>query len=795
MELQPLRGTYAPPSIIEQISALPGGLELLSQQEVIIYTGGPLSQQCGDRLVKHNVRVSTIFGSTETGPNKTLIPDAKDWNYLEFHPEWGNDMQLIMDGAYELVFHNDEPDAAKRGIYWTHPHVKEYRTRDMFMRHPTKPNLWTFFARNDDIIVFSNGEKWSPLQTEGVILSSPKVSGVMVIGDRRQQAAALVEPKDIVESVDTFIDELWPLIEQANAQSQRQGLLVRTKVALVDPGGLVRAAKGTVVRRLTVEKYGNLIERLYGEGLNGDYIGGPTLGDFGSLRDALQIFVRECARALSPLSYDGFSDEDDFYVHGLDSVQTVEFARMLKAGLRPRYGNLRWLTGQTIFDFPCVANLADALETFITQEEPSLGDTSHAALAAVEGMIAKYTAELTPPPENVQPILPQPGQLTVALTGSTGSLGLRLLQCLLTSPQVRHVYCLDRGDTTHARIQATLPNLNLDPSRVKFLQAQFGDALLGLTQEVYHGLAQEVDVLIHNAWKVDFNHSLASFEPVHIRGVANFIRFSQISPRRPRIMFVSSIASVGNYHEPRNQWEPVPEEILENPNVAQQMGYGQSKYVAERVLAAAPVKAGVPVTILRSSQIAGPVGVFPDALGPAWNKAEWLPSIVETSRNLSCIPGDISDIDWFPVDILGKTIVDDLMTCDLLGDPTHTQAPEAAVYNLSNPRLAPWSAVVDVVQARLGGPSACPVVSWYDWINRVKQFDVNNEIALSRYPVLKMLRFFEVVERHDGKSRLATRKTVAASPTMQVLDPIRPEWMALWMQQWGYTGRHTLGVS
>ncbi|KAL9084510.1 MAG: hypothetical protein Q9159_005206 [Coniocarpon cinnabarinum] len=782
MEQQPVRGTYAPPSIIEQISALPGGMELLVQQEVMIYAGGPLSRACGDRLVKHGVKVATIFGSTETGPNKTLIPLPEDWAYLEFHPHWGNDMQLIMDGAYELVFHNDEPEASRRGIYWTHPHLQEYRTKDMFMRHPTKPGLWTFYARNDDIIIFSNGEKWNPLNSEGIILNSPRVSGVLIFGDNRQQPAALIEPKDEVENAEAFLEELWPTIETANAQSQRQGLLLRSKIGLVEPAGLVRAAKGTVVRRLSLEKYSNLVETLYGEGMNGDCYAGPTLGDFGSLRENLQVFIRDCARMLSPLSHDTFNDEDDFYVNGLDSVQTVEFTRMLKAGLKPKYGDLRWLTGQTIFDFPCVANLADALETFITQEQPSGDDASHAAVAAVESMIARYISAMELADGAIPRQHPQPGQIAIALTGSTGSLGMRIVQSLISSPQIRHVFCLDRTDNARSRIQAAMPALAIPDYKVTFLQTAFGEPQLGFSADLYQILTQQVDAIIHNAWKVDFNHSLSSFEPVHIRGVANFIRFSQISPRRPRIMFVSSIASVGNYHEPRNQWEPVPEEILVNPNVAQQMGYGQSKYVAERILAAAPTKAGVPISILRSGQIAGPVGIFPEAMGPAWNRSEWLPSIIETSRNLGCIPGDMSEVDWVPVDVLGKVIVDDLLIRDILSE----SCPASTVYNLSNPRLAPWYALMDTVQARLGGPRNVPIVPWHDWFNRVKQFDVNNELALTRYPVLKMLRFFEVVERHDGKSRLATKKTVAASPTMQALQPIHPDWMALWLDQWGY---------
>ena len=786
MEMQPCRGTYAPPSIIEQVAQLPGGHELLAQQEVIVYAGGPLSRACGDRLVKRHVKIGTIFGSTETGPNKILIPEAEDWNYLEFHPNWGNDMQPIMDGAFELVFHNDEPDAYKRGIYWTHPQLKEYRTKDMFKQHPTKPHLWTFYARNDDIIVFSNGEKWNPLPTESLILGSPKVSGVIVIGDGRQMPAALIEPKEEVESQDAFLDEIWPIIENANIEAPKQGYVIRSKVAIVEPGGLVRAAKGTVVRRLTMEKYANIIDVLYGEGMNGDYYLGPVLLDSARLRDSLQIFVRECAKTLSPLAHDNFNDQDDFYVNGLDSVQTVEFARLLKAGLKPKFGDLKWLTGQTIFDFPCVANLADALETLLTEDEPMNGDNQHVATTTIENMIVKYTSEMTLPPNGTSQPLPIPRKLNVILTGSTGSLGMRLLQCMLLSPEVGHVYCLDRsGDTARARIQAAIPQMDMPESKVMFLRSQYGDPKLGLSEEHYGQLTQEVDVVIHNAWKVDFNHALSSFEPVHIRGIWNFIRFSQISPRKPRIMFVSSIASVGNYHECEHMDKPVPEQILHNPNIAQQMGYGQSKYVAERILASAPENAGVPVTILRAGQIAGPVGIWPNAIGPAWNRSEWLPSIIETSKNLGCIPNDVSGMDWFPVDMLAQTIADDLMIHDLLSGQVDSQT--TAVYNLANPHLAPWSTVVNTVQRRLGGTSACPAIPWFQWIEQVKQHDVNKERDLARFPVLKMLRFFEVVERHDGKSRLATPNTRHVSKTMQILEPVKPEWMELWMDQWGYT--------
>lgn len=62
-----------------------------------------------------------------------LIPHSDDWNYLEFHPDFGVTMEPAADGAYELVFENEDPQAANRGAYWTFPHQKEFRTRDMFL--------------------------------------------------------------------------------------------------------------------------------------------------------------------------------------------------------------------------------------------------------------------------------------------------------------------------------------------------------------------------------------------------------------------------------------------------------------------------------------------------------------------------------------------------------------------------------------------------------------------------------------------------------------------------------------
>lgn len=84
---------------------------------------------------------------------------------------------------------------------------------------------------------------------------------------------------------------------------------------------------------------------------------------------------------------------------------------------------------------------------------------------------------------------------------------------------------------------------------------------------------------MHNAWKVDFNHSLSSFES-QIAGTRKLIDFCASTSRSASLLFTSSISVAG-------KWDPsqglVPETVLDNAEVATVSGYAASKYVAEQV--------------------------------------------------------------------------------------------------------------------------------------------------------------------------------------------------------------------
>lgn len=69
-----------------------------------------------------------------------------------------------------------------------------------------------------------------------------------------------------------------------------------------------------------------------------------------------------------------------------------------------------------------------------------------------------------------------------------------------------------------------------------------------------------------------------------------------------------------------------------DPAIAVGTGYGESKWVAERLLEFATQQAGVPTTSVRVGQLCGSEG------NGAWNHGEWFPSLVKSSLYMKCMP-------------------------------------------------------------------------------------------------------------------------------------------------------------
>ena len=277
----------------------------------------------------------------------------------------------------------------------------------------------------------------------------------------------------------------------------------------------------------------------------------------------------------------------------------------------------------------------------------------------------------------------------IALTGSTGSvgefkrhsgwtssltsifLGCSLLALLLKRSDISKIYLLNRkgSATQKARQSAGFQNRGLDPAVldgkkhvITYLDVDFSKGDLGLTKEAYEEvsppsvildatpliiatkLRDNVTHIIHAAWHLNFNLILESYERVHVAGVRHLIDLALSSPQRhtPRLIFLSSIAAVGTYRGPPQRVSQgneagetiVPEEPINDPSIPLDQGYGQSKYVSERVIVNA-TQAGLHATIVRVGQLSGVT------TNGAWNTSENVPILFRSSIALGMIPNNL----------------------------------------------------------------------------------------------------------------------------------------------------------
>ncbi|KAF4627987.1 hypothetical protein G7Y89_g10168 [Cudoniella acicularis] len=266
----------APPMVAE-IATNSELLEFLSKRiDVILFGGGDLPQAFGD-IVTSKFRFYTSNGSTETGPYPLIRPSGEwpkdDWKYNQLHPMAGLEYRLQTDDLYEAVIVRNQKEEEIQPVFKLYPHLQEYRTKDLFSPHPTRPDLWTYRGRADDMINLASGTI-NPTHMDHAIAAHPKVrDGLMVpVGKYARERFAsktglLVEVKEAEilseEDREKFVDEIWALAGEANIKYREEARVLKSHIVIVDPQKpLPRNGKGLVQRGLALENYAAELERL-----------------------------------------------------------------------------------------------------------------------------------------------------------------------------------------------------------------------------------------------------------------------------------------------------------------------------------------------------------------------------------------------------------------------------------------------------------------------------------------------------------------------------------------------------
>lgn len=509
---------------------------VLSTLKVLQPGGAKLSDSTISSLVKHGVNVKTTYGSTEIGPPLRSIPHTREnpkcYSFRNCYPDDDKiKMEEVGPNLYECIIYKGFGIAAE---LWEGKDPNEpYRTNDLFTQEPPKSGNYVLQGRRDDILVHSDGNNTSAgkLQLD-IQAANPIIKNILAVGHSRRCVGLLVEIKEDAKiPAAEGRESVWDTVQKINLGSPRHSQILKSMIYILPLGQrLPVTPKGNVKRNEAISVFSDAIERMY-QNMEEDKKGSMLEINGKSLRSMIRCAVAE----VLDLDADTVDISTNFYDLGMDSVAALQLRQLLGASIGR-------VSTRAIFEHPSVQRLA----TYFGEENKQAPKEDD--FFRVNEVIAKLSTDLSSWPSNTPKLGKMMDGQVVLLTGATGSLGAVLLEKLVTSSVVRKVYVLLRGSDGQLKLNQAFAACGMDfealeqAGKFEVLDYRMRDPLLGLDAEKYHHLSAEVTMVIHNAWKVDFNQPLETFEAEYLPGKpkhASSYRTS-LTPRQvPCISFVS----------------------------------------------------------------------------------------------------------------------------------------------------------------------------------------------------------------------------------------------------------------
>lgn len=802
--------------MLDELSRNSSALKLVSSKlQHLFYTGGSLPTAAADILTQ-SIPVFPCLGSSEAAGLPLVYPQGGSGfdvcTYVQPHPAANIEFRHRYGDSYEMVIIRSRETEDYQPVFAQFPDLGEFETRDLFTRHTSRPDAYKHQGRVDDIIVFINGEKTNPVTFEQEVGRHPEVRSALVAGSQRFEACLLLELLDSsvksAEEQKKIIERIWPVIKEANQQCPSHARVSKDRILFIDPARpMLRAGKGTVQRQGTLSLYENQIDELYAAtGSSLSSLESPIEIDLSDL-NAVTAAVYRCV--VSVTDWSDLNNEVDFFSLGMDSLQVLQLSRELKNKL-----SLDEAGPIMIYKSPSVTLLASFIHHNAGKATSSEGikEDQRRELDSIFSIYKLKIDQLVQSRDHTNGIPGNADSEVVILTGSTGAVGSYILDQLLKTSAVSHVYCLNRSKDSQSvqerrNIERGLAH-SFPPDRVTFLTADLGHSNLGLDTVMYDTILSSATRIIHNAWPVNFNQSVQSFLP-SLDQLWNLISLAASARFSPSLFFLSSISAVTNYHAVQNAQDQVPESAINDPSCPPGIGYGQSKFTGERILDYAAIKLGVKTGAARVGQVAGAAR---DPWG--WNRHEWFPSLIITSRNLGALPlslgafedeaheGGLMDlIDWVPIDQLAPVLVE-------LSSSLSSAVPTTglSMFHPLSPHPREWKTLIPAVSRALTSRSVATgvdnhanevqeprVVEYTEWLELLRAKmeildDPSKNQLLADFPAIKLFDFFEDTLVIKGKDqvprRLSIAKALEASPSLRQLEAVQDEWMEGWVRAW-----------
>ncbi|KAL4940296.1 hypothetical protein BDV06DRAFT_230437 [Aspergillus oleicola] len=716
------------PSILEDIALLgDAGIEILARLDFVTFGGGILKPAVGERLAMHRVKLLNHYGTTESGPLAPIFVPSDDYNWRFFRLR--DDLRLHLD---EIASNGDE----RRFKLTTFPFGwgQPFEIQDQLVCNPDYPESdFNAVGRNDDTIVLATGEKVQPQILEAALCESSLVKSAVAFGEHQFEIGVLVQTASemSLEQYDEFKKKLWPLVVGANEKMDGHARIQSSEAILIVPSttALPRTDKGSIARKDVYQMFETEIAQF----LNME-----------TLEEDLKALISTC------VDWE-FEAEDDLFERGMNSLQAIRVRRALVVAVTRSLQELclpERIGRDFVYSHPSVRTMASFFKAVATGQDQS----SNSSLD-VNHFVQKFAL-----PAKISRESPK---AVILLTGATGSLGSHCLDPLTRSPDVERVVCLVRPSLIDAatRLQHCLQEKQLSLSReqwsrVDVVECATAHERLGLLPAQYTALQQSVTHILHTAWPVDFHWKLSSFQS-QFEILRNLLLLSQdihqLRRIKPRLTFISSIATVGQYAYVHGN-RIVPEVPVDSVQCLNPIGYAEAKLVCERMLehARRDFADDMDINYIRMGQMAGS-----SATG-YWNVNEHFPALT---------------LSWIPVNDAAKSIIEILLS----------HSPVNLVFHIENPVRQSWHDVLQSIASELGITQR---LSYDQWLARVSSASDEGN------PAKKLSNFFanDFVRMACGEVVLGTDSARGTSATLRKIDAVTEGTVRGYLKYWGAIG-------
>jgi amino acid adenylation domain-containing protein/thioester reductase-like protein len=389
--------------------------------------------------------------------------------------------------------------------------------------------------------------------------------------------------------------------------------------------------------------------------------------------------------------------DDNFFDVGGHSLAAAQLLSSVDGAFGVR------LSMRDFLESPTVAGMCAAIEA--RQQREGNGREADEERPAVDlRSEAVLEPDIAPEEGNVGEAITLQNAWRVFLTGATGFLGAFLLDALLSRTEAE-IHCLVRPRKAvdadpAAPIRANLQRYGLwQPGRAERIVPVVGDlskSLLGMAEEDFHALARSLDLVIHNGAAVNLIYPYAGLKPANVNGTREVLRLACLYKTKP-VHYVST----NGIFPPGT---PLCEEDVDLDALAEarEDGYGQSKWVAEKLVWEAAGR-GLPVAVYRPGNISG------HSTSGASNPRDFQGALIAESLRLGKAPQlDGWRMEMTPVDFVSHAI------CRLAGEP----GALGQVFHLVDPNPVPAERVFAWLE-ELGYP--LERLYYRDWLEALRE--------------------------------------------------------------------------